>query len=236
MVKAFFTLITIFIFTNLYGQKTEYAIGFSSGLFSFSGKSAGKVSFFNYSVIYKISYTNNPYGAKQGFCYGMAGNLKRVSKNNFVFGIEAAYERLRSEIAIDRIVNYDGIVTTQYPADGKTFLDFSFINLEPFAGYRIVSKKSRVDLTAGLDIAYCLEAKESGEATGPNGTTFTTSEDRKTISTDIRPRLQIATAYKNFGIYLGYSFGLANYKSGYRGGTNEAYARFLRFGFTYLLN
>jgi len=228
-------LSAIFIFTNCYGQKTEYRLGFSSGLFSFSGVSAEKISFINYSVNYNIAYTNNPYGSQQGFCYGFSGNLKRILKNNFVFGIEAGYERLRSKISIDRVVNYDGILTTQYLVDGKTFLDFSFINLEPFAGYRIISNKSSFDLTAGIDIAYCLDAEEKGEATGANGTTYKTSEDRKTISIDIRPRLQISTGYKNFGVYLGYSFGLPNYKSGYVGGTNEAYASFMRFGFTYLL-
>jgi len=86
-----------------------------------------------------------------------------------------------------------------------------------------------------LGLAFCLTAEENGNATAENGTTYSTSLDRKTTTTDIRPRLQISTGYKNSGIYLGYSFGQSNYKAGYVGGTNEAYAEFLRFGFTYLL-
>jgi hypothetical protein len=235
MIKIFFTLSMVLIFTALSGQKTEYRLGFSSGLFSFSGKSAQTTSFINYSEPSNTGYTNNPYGSQQGLCYGLLANMKRVSKKKFVFGIEAGFERVKSVINITLVNNYDGMSATQFPVEGKTYLAFNFINFQPFAGYRFVSKRLAFDLTAGVDLAYCLQAKENGNATAENGTTYNTSLDRKTITTDIRPRLQISTGYKNFGVYLGYAFGQTNYKSGHIGGTNEAYAEFLRFGLTYLL-
>ena len=235
MIKIFFTLSMLLIFTALTAQKTEYRLGFSSGLFSFSGKSAQTTSAINYSKPLNTAYTNNPYGSQQGLCYGLLANMKRVSKKNFVFGIEAAFERVKSVININMVNNYDGMSSTQFPAEGKTYLAFNFINFQPFAGYRFALKGLAFDLTAGVDLAYCLQAKENGNATAENGATYNTSVDRKTISTDIRPRLQLSTGYKNCGVYLGYSFGQSNYKSGYIGGTNDAYAEFLRFGFTYLL-
>jgi hypothetical protein len=93
-----------------------------------------------------------------------------------------------------------------------------------------------MDITAGLDVNYCLKATEKGNATTANGTEYRTSLDRKTISTDIRPRFQMSINYKKAGAYLGYSHGFANYKSGYVGGVNECYARLIRFGLTYQLH
>jgi hypothetical protein len=236
MIKIFFTLSMVLIFTTLVGQKIEYRLGFSSGLFSFSGESAQTTSAINYSKPLNTAYTNNPYGSQQGLCYGLFANMKRVSKKKIVFGLEAGFERVKSVININMVNYYDGIsASTQFPVDGKTYLAFNFINFQPFVGYRFASKGLAFDLAAGVDLAFCLQAKENGNATAENGTTYKTSVDRKTITTDIRPRLQISTGYKSFGVYLGYSFGQTNYKSGYIGGTNDAYAEFLRFGFTYLL-
>ena len=90
-------------------------------------------------------------------------------------------------------------------------------------------------MTGGLDIGYGLKADENGSAIASNGTNYITSADRKTIKTDIRPRLQVSAQYKKLGLYMGYSAGLTNYKSGYIGGTNECYATLLRFGASYLL-
>ena len=53
-----------------------------------------------------------------------------------------------------------------------------------------------------LGLAFCLTAEENGNATAENGTTYSTSLDRKTTTTDIRPRLQISTGYKNYGFTL----------------------------------
>src|SRR6187401_2611865 len=141
MIKIFFTLSLVLVFTALSGQKTEYRLGFSSGLFSFSGKSAQTSSFINYSQPSNTAYTNNPYGSQQGFCYGLLANMKRVSKKNFVFGIEAAFERVKSVININMVNKYDGMSTTQFNVGGKTYLAFNFINLQPFAGYRFASKR-----------------------------------------------------------------------------------------------
>ena len=235
MKKGILAFTSILVLSQVNGQKTAYKISFNSGLFCFTGESSVKTSAILYSEISNSSYTNNPYGAKNGLCYGIAGNLRRVSKKNFLVGFELGYEKLRSKVQINQVSGYTGTSIYQYGATGKTFLNFDFINMNPFAGYRIALRSLSFDITAGLDIGYCLAAHEKGSAKAANGTTFKTSSDRKTIKSDVRARLQLSADHKRIGTYIGYSLGHSNYKSGYIGGTNEAYAKILRFGLTYLL-
>lgn len=161
----------------------------------------------------------------------------RVTKKNILYGVDLGYENVRSKTTINGVNDYNSVVLYAglYPASGKTYLNFSFINIEPFAGYRLNLKPVHIDITAGVDIARCLSAKEEGNARTTTGLAFSTSVDRKTITTDIRPRIQLAAGYKKFGVYAGYSFGQVNYKKDYAGGINESYLRMLRFGVTYRL-
>lgn len=236
MKKIFCTTLSVLTMISVFGQKTEYRLCFTSGLFSFAGQSAESFSSISYEEHPNSASTNNPYGSKQGLCYGISGNLKRISKRNFVFGIDLACERLRSKISISKINGHNGTSTYSYSAKGKTFLAFSFINLEPFAGYRFALNSLSFDITGGVDFGYCLRANENGSATATNGLKYKTSADRKTITIDARPRLQLSADYKKFGAYVGYSLGQVNYKSGYIGGINDCYSRLLRFGVTYLLH
>ena len=114
-------------------------------------------------------------------------------------------------------------------------LNFNFINLHPFAGYRLRVKPLTADITGGIDLGYCQDARENGYAESIKDLVVTTSVSRKTISFDARPRLQLSFGYKKYGAYLGYSVGLVNYKSGYIGGVNECYSRIMRFGISYRL-
>ncbi|MBE7173481.1 MAG: outer membrane beta-barrel protein [Williamsia sp.] len=236
MKKLLLTTISIISLTFVFGQKTEYRFGFSSGLFSFSGRSSEAISHINYSKYLNTAYTNNPYGSKQELCYGVSGTMKRILKNNLVFGLDLAYEQLRSKTSINLISDYNGTSTNSYSANGKTLLNFDIINLEPFVGYRLALNSLSFDITGGVDVGYCLHANEKGKATATDGKVYKTSLDRKNITTDARPRLQFSSNYKNYGFYVGYSFGLVNFKSGYIGGINECYSRIFRFGVTYLIH
>ena len=233
MQKTFLTLLLALFLTNVFGQKTEFRIAFNSGLFSFSGQSAEKYSQINFSDQTKSGYTNNPYGSKGGICYGLSGNVKRITKKNLNLGFDLGFETLRSKVNITAINGNSGTSTYEYSASGQTFLNYDFINLFPYIGQRLYIRKVSLDIVGGFDIAYCIKSTEKGNATATNGTKYTTSVDRKTINTDIRPRIQFSADYQKIGVYVGYSYGLTNYKSGYIGGTNECYARLVRFGLTY---
>ena len=235
MQKTFLILLTVLFLTKAFGQKTEFRLAFNSGLFSFSGQSAGKYSYMIFSNPTNYGYTNNPYGSMSGLCYGLSGNLKRVTKKNVVLGLDMGYETLRSKINISAINDYTDTSTNKYTATGQTFLNYNFINFYPYIGHRFSIRKVALDIVGGFDFAYCLKATEKDDASANNGTKCTNSVDRKTINTDIRPRIQFSADYQKIGIYVGYSYGLANYMSGYVGGTNECYARLVRFGLTYRL-
>jgi hypothetical protein len=245
MKKTVLTSAILFIITSVFGQRTEFRLSLNSGLFSFAGKSSESISYIN-SMRFGVTqigepYTNNPYGSKNGLSYGVSGNVRRVTKKKIIYGVDLGYEMLRSKTAINGINVVNPTLSiwpspaSVYPASGKTYLNVSFINIHPFAGYRFVLKPVHIDLTAGVDIGRCLKAKEKGSADGTDGITYKTSVDRETITTDIRPRIQLSVDYKKFGAYIGYSAGLKNYKEDYAGGTNEAYSRIFRFGVTYLL-
>lgn len=227
LVFAFFIL----IYTNSYCQKTELRISLDSGLSSFGGKSAESSSFILSSETIGYNYTNNPYGSKNALAYGVSLNLRRVTKVNFIYGLGIGYENLRSKTSVTSVFKYEEEVAV--PVSGETFMDISTINVNPFAGYRFNADKFPIDLVAGFDFANILSTKEKGDTADTNGNKYTTSLDRKTNSIDFRPRIQVSADYKKFGVYLGYSFGLSNYKENFSGTNNTAYSKIFRFGITY---
>lgn len=233
MQKIILTFSALLFLTIVSGQKTELNLSFNSGLFSFSGQSAESTSFINYSSSTNSGYTNNPYGSKNGASYGISANIKRVTKRGLIVGADLGYENLSGKIFINSIIDNKGIIANVYQASGKTLLNFDFINLYPFFGKQFIADKVSFDLTGGIEVGYCLATKENGNATATNGTKYTTEVERKSIKTDIRPRIQFSVSYQKVGVYFGYSYGLANYKEGYIGGVNECYARLIRFGLVY---
>lgn len=229
MRKTLFIVSVLFCFISTYGQKTEFKTSLNSGLFSFSGISAGETSSIYYSNSTNLAYTNNPYGTRNAFCFGLSASAQRVLKKNFIAGFDIGYEILGSKVLIDGIEGYSGSTI----AKGKVFLNSNFINANPFFGYRFDISSVSVDLVGGIDIAYCLKTFEDGDITAGDGKEFSISINRRTIDYEIRPRVQCTASYKSYGLYVGYSYGLANYKSSYINGTNECYARLIRFGITY---
>jgi hypothetical protein len=233
MKKLLLIAFSFLIYSNSYSQKTELRVSLDSGLSSFTGENAESFSFINLYNQSASGYTNNPYGSKNVVSYGVSVNLKRVTKVNLIYGIGIGYENMGSKTSIGSVSVYDGENSFNVPASGKTIMSINTINANPFIGYRFNASRLPIDLVAGFDFANILNTKECGDATDANGNKYTTSLDRKTISTDFRPRIQVSTDYKKFGVYLGYSFGLSNYMEGYIGGTNGVHSKIFRFGITY---
>jgi hypothetical protein len=235
MQKTILTVIILFSLNHIFGQTKEIRLAFNSGLFSFSGQSADNQSVINFSNTKNSGYTNNPYGSLGGISYGLSANFQKVTKKNMILGFDIGFENLRSKVNIVAVNGFLGTSAYVYSANGQTFLNSNFINLFPNIGHRWLVNKISIDVIGGLDVAYCPKATEKGSATATNDTKYVTSVDRKTINTDIRPRIQFSIGYLKTGVYVGYSYGLSNYRSGYVGGTNECFARLLRFGLTYKL-
>lgn len=208
----------LFTLTQSFAQM-EFAMSFNSGLFSFGGNSAESFTLINASdVASQSGYTNNPYGNKNGLGYGISFNAKNVFAKHFLLGLDVGYEAMNSKIDITSINSFGSAGSSNLPATGVTKLNTQFLNLHPNLGFRIGQSKTTFDLTAGMDVGIILKATENGEAETTNGTSITTSRDRKNLKTDLRPRLQLAANYEKFSLYAGYSHGLSNYLSGYIGG------------------
>lgn len=222
---------------NYFHSQTEISVEANSGLFSFTGNSADSNSFIIVNDSWGQSkYTNNPYGKKADLAIGISVNAKRIFKNKMFVGTSLGYESLKSKININEVsLNSDFGAPEQLSASGKTNFIENTINLFPYFGYRIPTKSVNFDVSAGVDFGFILSAKEKGSAKASNGYTYETNVDRKNISTDFRPRIQVNATYQKFGVYLGYSFGTVNYLKDYIGGNFDAKSKMLRFGITYQL-
>lgn len=217
------------------GQRSEWHLSLNSGLFSFGGASAQSTTSIFYTQSTNNGYTNNPYGSAGALSYGASLRYQRITARRVIFGLDAGHEVLQSQIAINQMYVLPTLYSSSFmsfEATGTTHLRYRFINVFPYAGYRLGASRLGVDLRAGLDLAHCLDAHEKGNATA-NGTHYRTSVDRTTIRTDVRPRIQVSVQYARVGLYVGYSQGLVNYLSGYVGGINQSYGRVVRFGLSY---
>ena len=229
------TTLAILIFSVLSsGQNTDYLLQLNTGLFYFSGPSAESTETINYNLDKEDGYTNNPYGSRPGLSYGLSGRVSRITAKGFRLGVGLGYEILRSRIKINQVWQYSGVNNEAVVADGKTNINLQFINLFPSLGYRVLMGNYQLDIDGGLDIGYCLQAKEQGRAESEAGI-YETERDRKTINLDLRPRVQAGISKNRLGVYLAYSKGLSNYRAGFEGGTNEASSNLLRFGLQYRL-
>ena len=234
--KKLILFLSVFGLNFLYSQ-TEISVEANSGLFSFGGKSSADNSMIIVNEGWSNSkYTNNPYGKKADLSIGISVNVKKIFKNKMFIGSSLGYENLKSKININEVYyTTDYGNPEQFSATGKTNLIYNNINFYPYFGYRIPAKTINFDISAGADFGFILSAKEKGSAKDSDGITYETSLDRKTISTDFRPRIQLDAHYQKFGIYLGYSLGTVNYMKDYIGGNFDAKSKMLRFGLTYQL-
>ena len=234
MKKEFIAIFLVVLSLNAFGQSTEYGINLNSGFFRYTGESAEKAEQINYNLDKEDGYTNNPYGSKYGLSYGISTNIRRITKSNLRLGIDLGYEILRSRIDINAVWQHSDNINETVPVSGKTNLNSSFVNLFPSVGYQYNKSSMILFFDCGFDFGYCINGNERGNAKSELRD-YETSRERKTIEFDFRPRIQIGIQKHKIGGYIGYSKGLINYKSGFNGGTNEAYSEMIRMGLTYKL-
>lgn len=240
------TLSAFFIVTGLHAQKIEFSVQANSGLFHYSGKSAVAVSYIYQGASETSGYTNNPYGNKNGFGYGVALQGQFVSKGGFIAGLQAGYEILKSKVDINGILlnslDYlPGANFVQSPpveAKGETYLKNKFVNISPYVGYRVNLKKVKLDLMPGIDLGFGLSTYENGKATTTDGSNITVQTDlkRDKAPTDVRLKFAAALVYNRFGLTASYAHGLTNYLADIIGDADfKAHSELMRFGVSYRL-
>lgn len=234
--KTLLGILSAFICSTVCAQNIEYRVAINSGLFHYSGSSAGSTTSVFDSDVSNEGFARNSFGSKNGPCYGLSLNIKRVARTSVFYGLDIGCELLQSKILIDTF--YRGGLPSGgrvYGAEGRVLSKDFFYNVNPFFGYRFDMKKVDFDLAGGIDIAYCVFSKESGRGTYSDGIAFAYSGSHASMGFDFRPRVQLSAGYKRVGAYLGYSLGLSNYLKKSYNSSDECYARFFRFGLTYLL-
>jgi hypothetical protein len=241
MKKLLLSLVCLFACPAVFAQKLEVTVGAYSGLFRYSGKSSGSVSFINASSDNNAiqSYTNNPYGNKVGFGYGISAQAQIVSRGGFLVGLQAAYEQLKSKIDINRVSSFVPVSSgpaTNFDANGNTALKNNIININPYIGYRIPLAKIKLDILAGTDIGFISSTHEKGIAHANDGKTYTTDLDRTTIKEDFRLRVGLAVGLNRFTFNASYANGISNYMGDYIGGGKpNAHSKVIRVGLGYRL-
>ena len=215
--------------TSIFGQKMEIRGVLNSGLMSFTGVGADDVTFMNANGIGQNAFVNSPLGSKNGICYGLSVDVRRVTKPRIVIGLEVGVEVLRSKVSINGING----VGVRLNASGSSNSIHNFLVAQPYLGYRFKAAGFNIDWTIGLDVAYNLGSKVKGNATASDGKVFTADYKRTSTAIDLRPRTQIAVSSDKIGAFVGYSFGGVNYNSGYSGGSVDCFSRLIRFGLTY---
>ena len=238
MKKTLLIIVAFLFIVNVFGQKTEYGISFNSGLFSYGGGLPVKNTFIYSFVASHEGEANIPYGSRNGLSYGFSGFIQRVSKTNHIIGVDLGYEDLRSKVLINQVLDHKYFETAGYfyEATGKVFLSTHFINLFPYIGRRYHLQKTSIDVKGGFDLGYILDANVKGDAVTDTGDRYSVNGPPKTMTLDYRPRLQVSADYHKLGVYVGYSFGLANYPRSryYYSDTGKGcYSRLIRFGLCY---
>jgi len=240
ILKQLVISITLFLFlSNINAQNIELCCSANSGLFSFAKKYAVSSTLIHYDDLSNSGYTDNPFGSKAAICYGLSFTIKEITQKNFIYGVDLAYEDLRSKVNIYKVIEYDGNQTYQYLATGHTFLNNSFVNLYLFVGHRYKLKKVSFDIAGGTDIGYNLGSYEKGSAIASNGNTYSTfAINRTTLSyIEIRPRIQISAIYKRCSLYIGYSYSVLDLLVSANSQIKlENFTKDFRFGITYNLD
>lgn len=244
MKKIFLLFFCLVFITKVSAQKIEINVFANTGLFHYGGNSAASTSYINVGSGSFQSYTNNPYGSKNGLSYGIGLKAQHVGKSGFIFGIEASYEILRSKINIDHVNPYYDTLLPWYDityptvqSSGQTFLQNTYFNFSPFFGYRFKFKKVKIDVLPGIDLAANITSYDKGKATGVNGLVYETDYKLNNSPLDVRLRYNAVANYGRFGVYVSYAHGLINLdKKIANFGPTGLNSELLRFGLSYKLN
>ncbi len=202
-----------------FSQSHELRVGITSGSSNFTGPGSDSRSNLNGSSPQDY-YTNNPFGVKYGINLGGAINYRYVFSNNFLLGVEGAFERLQTKIYLQSTENTNNTI-------GMTKLNQQFLNFNPFIGYRFSFEPITLDMQLGVDIANTLQIKEKGsiEDNKGNETEFEKDRGKDIMKMDLRPRLQFNVNYNRYTVFAGYAWGTKNYKGEMDGASSSDAAR-----------
>jgi hypothetical protein len=238
MKKIILFLVPVFVVINCCAQHNEFGVQISTNAFAFKGNATKSPSFIN-TLNDGNAYTNNPFGNKTAFNFGVHATAKHITKKKFIYGGSLGYDRFTSKFNISQSIIYcsimpGGCVISQEDLKGFGKSTSNNITASAFAGYRLIDKKITLDVTAGFEVSYILSLKEKATASNKlNSINFNTNQDTKSINFDVRPFMQLTAKYKRFSVFESYAYGLPNYAKGKVANEIGAFSSLIRFGLGY---
>ena len=224
-----------------FGQKTELKLNAYSGLFFYRGKGPSSSATISPGDGLIFESTQS-FGRKPAFSYAFELQAQKVNRKHHVYGLGFGWEELKSYTITDSTNGGDLFGGPRIvPWKGKVTMSNSSLAFNPYIGQRLITKKMNVDVLLGVDLTVCAKLQETAYYFSSTESKYIRyyQGDRRKYFGDIRPRIQINSTYKQWGVTAGYSYGLQNQyrrKSDYYTDTKlKAYTNFLRLGISYQL-
>ena len=226
--KKISVLVVLIAFSYpLLAQKTTIRVLPNLSLFSFAGKGVTKSTLALVNPRGGKSSVLTPFGSKYTPSYGITVDVRHITKDNFVEGVDFGLDILRSNVKIGGIENTTPSAIIISNASGDSYLTHQFLTLNPYYGYRFQTRGVNIEWTFGVDIAYNFTGKAKLKVNSPN-TVFESAI--KSTMWDVRPNTQIALSLADvLGLYISYAHGLVNYKADVLN-TESRFSRLIRLG------
>lgn len=242
--KINLAIVLLLFSTQSRSQHVEYNFGIGSGLFQYSSDKMGRMEPY-YSMINVLfdpgypenPYANNPLGNRSGLSFQFYEAVKKVTKRNFLWGLTLELQSLQSRKQIRNA--FDVVHDTLFAATGHSKLRNTYIDLFPHFGHRIILKKIYLDITGGLELAMNFfggHEKASAEIISTHQlltADFSSRSSPVFVPFDGRIRLHSLLGYHQWGVTLGYSWGLINIDGS--GSGNSSHSRYASLGIVYTL-
>ncbi|RYD69541.1 MAG: hypothetical protein EOP53_27000, partial [Sphingobacteriales bacterium] len=184
-------------------QQNIFSIGLNTGRFTYAGNGPSKQSGLTLYPDLHTRPEGTP-GKKPGFSYEVTATAKRITTARFIYGAELAYQSLQAKTDV-RSMTATLYSSFYMEAEGKTSLTSRFIAVTPLIGYRLLNKKIKMDVTAGMELAACIDREEKIDAVQiPTGNPLI-AKNNLSKRGDYRARMQITTSIGKWGINTGYA-------------------------------
>lgn len=210
-------------------QKNELYLNLNSGMFHYTGENRS----------YLIAETLEPFpastgyvtpGNKAGFGIEFSVTGQRVTKSRIIYAVDLAYQSLETRTGkFDVIVN--PLSSFFAPSNMDASIRRQFLAISPMLGYRLIDKKFRLDLKAGVEFGVPVGGKQKFKSVIiGNGQELNYEDKLKTKRPDNRIRFQLVGSYKRFALNAGYSVGITRYYPSEMEHKKEIFSRLLRLG------
>lgn len=221
-----------------WAQKTELSVGLGSNSYSFRRPSSTRPPILFYSTSSLGTFPSFYYGNNLG--YGVSATIKRITKDNLIFGAAGGFENLRNKLQQSARLVYtaDELTKITLPSDAFVYnLNSNFLFVSPFLGKRFTQKPISVDFTTGFEVGYFLNSY-AGIYSAPIPDYLQASLESKShfVKFDVRPKIEMDVLYKKIGVNFSFAQGVSNYLADYTNITSvtkRTYSRVMRVGISY---